>query len=73
MCVCVCCIKDVSGKFHEKSTKIKLIFSTVFFSPPHTHTHTHVLVSLFNGISTFVGHLMPNHPCKTTVILLFNI
>ena len=30
------------------------------------------LVSLFNGISTFVGCLMPNHSPRRTVVVLFN-
>ena len=30
------------------------------------------LVSLFNGISTFVGYLMPSLSPKRTVVVLFN-
>ena len=30
------------------------------------------LVSLFNGISTFMGYLMQSFPCRRTVVLLFN-
>ena len=31
------------------------------------------LVSLFNGISNFVGYLMPSYPCKSTKVVLFNL
>ena len=29
------------------------------------------LGSLFNGISTFVGYLIPSHPCKRKVVILW--
>ena len=48
---------------------------------PHSPKNLHVphipircLVSLFNGISTFVGYLMPSqsHPCGIIAVVLFN-
>ena len=47
----------------------------------HTYIYKHTLVvfffcfglvSLFNGMSTFVGNIMPKYPCRRTALILFN-
>ena len=42
------------------------------FSHYTTESSPFSLASLFNGISTFVGYLIQNHPCWRTVVVLLS-
>ena len=61
------------SKFHELNIYISNIYIYIYVGGAHAFGRLSVcfaLVSLFNGISGFMGNLMPNHPCRKTVEVL---